>query len=175
MKQESWVPSLVWEDPLEKGMTTHSSILPWGIPGIEEPGGVLSMGLQRVRHKEWKWAAFTHSHSLRDQGMHCTQRLPITGATVPTVGGRSVRHLPFTVSLTLWCQSALFVSWRHGLELFAENLSKLCHCIDHSCGMISSFESWIFPFFLRSDPRWLWTSVLYCELANNDCMGYYEC
>ena len=40
-----------WEDPLEEGMATHSSILAWRIPGTEEPGGVLSMGSQRVRHE----------------------------------------------------------------------------------------------------------------------------
>ena len=41
---------LGWEDPLKKGMATHSSILAWRIPWTEEPGGLLSMGLQRVRH-----------------------------------------------------------------------------------------------------------------------------
>ena len=41
---------LDWEHPLEKGMTTHSSILAWRIPWREEPGGLQSMGLQRVRH-----------------------------------------------------------------------------------------------------------------------------
>ena len=39
---------LGWEDPLEKGMATHSSILAWRIPRTEEPGGLQSMGLQRV-------------------------------------------------------------------------------------------------------------------------------
>jgi len=48
--QETWVPSLGWEDPLEKGMTTHSSILAWRIPWTEEPGRLQSMGSQRVRH-----------------------------------------------------------------------------------------------------------------------------
>ena len=38
------------EDSLEKGMATHSSILAWRIPGTEEPGGLQSVGLQRVRH-----------------------------------------------------------------------------------------------------------------------------
>ena len=41
--------SLDWEDPLEKGMATHSSILAWKIPWAEEPGGLQSMGSQRVR------------------------------------------------------------------------------------------------------------------------------
>ena len=47
--QETWVRSLGWEDPLEKGMATHSSILPWRIPWTEEPGGLQSVGSQRVR------------------------------------------------------------------------------------------------------------------------------
>ena len=46
--QETWVPSLGWEDPLEEGMATHSSILAWRIPQTEEPGGLQSMGSQRV-------------------------------------------------------------------------------------------------------------------------------
>ena len=44
--QETQVHSLGWEDPLEKGMATHSSILAWRIPWTEEPGGLQSMGLQ---------------------------------------------------------------------------------------------------------------------------------
>ena len=48
--KKTWVQSLDWEVPLEKEMATHSSILAWRIPWIEEPGGVQSMGLQRVRH-----------------------------------------------------------------------------------------------------------------------------
>ena len=49
--QETWVRSLGWEDPLEKEMANHSSILAWEIPWIEEPGWLQSMGLQkRVRH-----------------------------------------------------------------------------------------------------------------------------
>ena len=50
--QETWVQSLGGEDPLEKGMTTYSSILAWRIPWTEEPGGLWSMGLQRVGHGE---------------------------------------------------------------------------------------------------------------------------
>ena len=44
------VQSLGWEDPLEEGMATHSSILAWRIPRTEEPCGLWSMDLQRVRH-----------------------------------------------------------------------------------------------------------------------------
>jgi len=42
--REIWVQSLSWEDPLEKGRATHSSILAWRIPWTEEPGGLQSMG-----------------------------------------------------------------------------------------------------------------------------------
>ena len=48
--QETWVRSLGKEDPLEKGMATHSSILAWEIPWTEEPGGLQSMGLGRISH-----------------------------------------------------------------------------------------------------------------------------
>ena len=48
--QETQVRSLGQEDPLEKGLASHSSILAWRIPWIEEPGGLQFMGLQRVGH-----------------------------------------------------------------------------------------------------------------------------
>ena len=54
--QETWVRSLGWEDLLENGMATHSSILAWRIPWTEEPGRLQSMGSQRV---EWDWATNT--------------------------------------------------------------------------------------------------------------------
>ena len=47
--QEMQVQSFNWEDPLEEGMATHSSVLAWRIPQTEEPGGLQSMELQRVR------------------------------------------------------------------------------------------------------------------------------
>ena len=48
--QELWVQSQGWEDPLEKEMATHSSILARGIPWTEEAGGLQSTGSQRIRH-----------------------------------------------------------------------------------------------------------------------------
>ena len=47
---ETWVLFWGWEDPLEKGMETHSSILAWRIPWTEEPGGPQSMGSKRAGH-----------------------------------------------------------------------------------------------------------------------------
>ena len=58
--QETWFWTLGWEDPLEKGVTTYSSILAWRIPWTEEPGGLQSMGLQGVRQD---WATNTHTHT----------------------------------------------------------------------------------------------------------------
>ena len=54
--------SLGWEDPLEEGMATHSSILAWRIPWAEEPGGLQSIGLQRIGH-DWV-TKHTHSQQL---------------------------------------------------------------------------------------------------------------
>ena len=51
--QETWIWSLGWDDPLEKGMAIHSSILTWRIPWTEEPGGLQSVGSQRVGH-DWE-------------------------------------------------------------------------------------------------------------------------
>ena len=48
--RETRVQFLVWEDPLEKGMATYSSVFAWRIPWTEEPEGLQSMGLQTIRH-----------------------------------------------------------------------------------------------------------------------------
>ena len=57
--QETWVQSLRREDHLEEEMATHSSILAWRIPWTEEPGGVQSMGSQRVGHN---WSDLVHTY-----------------------------------------------------------------------------------------------------------------
>ena len=59
-KKEMQVWSLDREDPLEKGMATHSGVLAWRIPWTEEPGGLQSMGSQRVRH-DWRDLVCTHA------------------------------------------------------------------------------------------------------------------
>ena len=58
--QETWVRSLGWEDPLEEGMATHSSILAWRILWTEELGRLQSVGSQRVRYDR----AAKHTHTL---------------------------------------------------------------------------------------------------------------
>ena len=59
--QETWVQSLDQEDPLEKGMATHSSVLAWRIPWTEEPGRLRFLGSQRVGHD---WVTNTHKNVL---------------------------------------------------------------------------------------------------------------
>ena len=62
--QETWVQSLGREDPLEKEMATHSSILAWRIPWTEEPGRLQSTGSQRVGHNWATSPSFLHLHEL---------------------------------------------------------------------------------------------------------------
>ena len=59
--QETWVQSLGWEDPLEKEMGAHSSILAWKIPWTEEPCRLQSLGSQRVRH-DWATNSILYIH-----------------------------------------------------------------------------------------------------------------
>ena len=59
--QETWIQSLGWEDPLEKGMAIHSSFLAWRIPWTQETGGLQSMGSQWVEH-DW---VTKHTYGLR--------------------------------------------------------------------------------------------------------------
>ena len=61
---KTWVWSLGWEGPLEKGTAAHSNILAWRIPWTEEPGWVQSMGSQRLRHD---WVTFTFSMEMKDR------------------------------------------------------------------------------------------------------------
>ena len=82
--QESWVQSLGQEDPLQKGMVTHSSILSWRIPWREEPGELQSMGSQesdmtehvhRTRNRSVQFSHSVVSDSLQSHGLQHT-RLP---------------------------------------------------------------------------------------------------
>ena len=66
-KRETWVQSLGWEDPLEEGMATHFSILAWRIPRTEEPGGLQSMGSQRV-WQDWQTKNNT-AHNLSQEAV----------------------------------------------------------------------------------------------------------
>ena len=69
--QERLVQSLNWEDPLEEGMATHSSILAWKTPWTEEPGGLQSMGSQsQTQLKRLSRHAHTHTHTHTHTHLH---------------------------------------------------------------------------------------------------------
>ena len=68
----TWILSLGWGDPLEKEMATHSSTLAWEMPWAEEPGGLQSLGSQRVRHN---LATKPISHSLNSRVYHAMLHL----------------------------------------------------------------------------------------------------
>ena len=76
--QETQVRSLGWEDPLEMGMATHSSIHAWRIPWTEKPGGLQSIESQRVGH----WSNFTCMYASTQAAQRATWLLPqLLGAT----------------------------------------------------------------------------------------------
>ena len=138
--QETWVWSLGREDPLEKEMATHSSILAWRIPWMEEPGGLQSMGSQRMGHNWetlskniWKrvspgitrkkltlWMAyFKHVHSLEND-LTC---VPIA-VELPFGPNRVIREfpsIPMIRALCFYsqgccCLIAKSCLWLHGLQ-----------------------------------------------------------
>ena len=68
--QETWVQSLAWENPLEKGMATHSSIPTWRIPWTEKPGRLQSMGVTK------SWTRVSHTFSLSHSLTHTHTHQP---------------------------------------------------------------------------------------------------
>ena len=98
--QETWVRCLDWEDPLEKGTATHSSILAWRIPWTEETGRLQTMGSQRVGHN---WATFPFTmkaHSYFRWGLCTKSRL--------CVQAQVLRHVQlFVTPWTVACQASL--------------------------------------------------------------------
>ena len=107
--QETRVQSLGWEDPLEKGMATHSSILAWKIPWAKEPGRLQSVGSQRVRHN---WA-HTHPHTAGSARvvMLAIQIFSYSANFLSYLMAQMIKNLPAT-------QETWFLSldWEHPLK-----------------------------------------------------------
>ena len=74
---KTWVWSLGWEDPLEKEMTTHSSILAWKIPSTKDPGRLQSMGSQSVRHNWATSLSFLFLSRRRSSATYYEKRVPV--------------------------------------------------------------------------------------------------
>ena len=134
---EVLVQSLGWEEPLGEEMTTHSSVLDGRIPGAEEPSGLQSIGLQRVRHN-WSALACTHMYEtfscVTPDRLRLSRNLP-TLSKLQNVGHKAacnVLHCAFNVyracsdapfSITEVCAwsfvPSLFFSWSVYLTRFA--------------------------------------------------------
>ena len=111
--QETWIWCLRQEDPLEKAIATHSSILVWRIPWTEEPDGLLSMGSHRVRHN---WA--TNTFTCKVFNCCCSVAQLCLTLSNPmdcsTPGFPVLHHLPELASnscpLSQWCHPAILSS-----------------------------------------------------------------
>ena len=95
--QETCVQALDREDPLEKGMVTHSSILIWRIPWTEEPGRLQSMRSQKVRHN---WTTNTHTHTCFEGGALNNTDVGLKKATV-----QEERQKISSISCNLYCDT----------------------------------------------------------------------
>ena len=110
--QETWVWSMGWEDPLEAGMATHSSILAWEVPWTEEPGKLQSMELQRVR-LDW-----VTKHTLQVTCIHITLREAIATVFCWTESEMKARRPWWLSGKESACQSG-----RHGLDPWSGKIS----------------------------------------------------
>ena len=109
--RETQVWSLGWEDPLEKEMATHSSILAWKIPWTEEPGGLQSMWLQRVGH-DWDFT-FTSQTGGQQDLIHLT-----TPDGLDNVGQEKPQHpASGSVNMRIYFLKKQFIISLHFLNL----------------------------------------------------------
>ena len=104
--RETWVQSLSWENPLEEGMVTHSSILAWRIPWIEEPGRLQSMGSQGVGQD---WAQHSYQSTKRVISncarYYCRREDPFQG---PRSGSYLILRNKLSKETTCWQRKRLY-------------------------------------------------------------------
>ena len=119
---EVWVWSLGWEDPLEKEMATHSSILAWKIPLTEEPGRLQSMGSQRVGHD---WVTSLHLHTC----CYLKQPFKVSRLFILPMGKlrlRIVEYLAYTVNGRVEIWTHVTPAQKHMLFPSFTSTSGLC-------------------------------------------------
>ena len=136
-RQEPWVWSLGWEDPLEKGMAAHSSILAWRIPWTDEPVVLQSMGSQRVGH-DWatKCTTNTHIHISVDGHSGWLHVLAIVDIIAVNIG----MHISFQISVLgffvcfffffFWHITRSEIAMSYGSSIFG--LSRNVHIVFYS-------------------------------------------
>ena len=134
--QESQVWPLGQEDTLQKGMPTHSTILAQRIPWREEPGGLQSMGLQRVRH-DWVTKTQTHtgqylkiSDGKPQYNWNIDYEFPSTWTVIIKLV--KVLHCPLHQDLTLECQFFWSIKWRAWIDSSLWYSPSLVFC-DSEC------------------------------------------
>ena len=158
--QETRVRSLGWEDPLEKEMVTHSSILAWRIPWTEEPGRLQSTGSQRVGHDWATSLSLFHFMPSLSCGMWDLVPWPRIEPGAPTLGRWSFsqwtnREAPARWILNLWTSrevclfaSLLFYFWEK-----AESLQSSKQAIDQFLCL------WIWHLYSDPDSSTYWMTL----------------
>ena len=141
--QKARVQSLGWEDPLEKGMATQSSIHAWRIPWTEEPAGLQSTGSQRVRHA---WADLEHSFN----GTTLRQHSPLSWATAANTN--------FDIVLTLELTGCHCAGYQAGGQL-----KRLQACTVVGLGWRHSSSARITVSFISLESRWEQKTSLVCS------------
>ena len=152
--QETWGRSLGWEDPLEKGMATHSSKLAWRIPWTEEPCGLQSMGLQRIGHN---WANKYTTIKTQRQGLVLSsqpQRLLVIRLIYILLNYTSIL---FQINFkNTYDQEKLYIKWKSLSHV------RLCDSMDCSPQGSSVREilqarilEWVAIFFSTKNVGWI--------------------
>ena len=146
--RETWVQSLGREDLLEKEMATHSSILAWRIPWMEEPGGLQSMGSQRVGHD---WAtSLTHSanEEASPTNTNCLESEKIKTKTQPSKAQNDWEGTQGNLLGEKWMFYVVTGLRTPGLHRYSESevtLSCRTLCNPMDCSLTRLFCTWDFP------------------------------
>ena len=177
--QETRVRSLFWEDPLQKGMATHSSLLAWRILWTEEPGGLQSVGSQRVVH-DWAFISRNFSSSqtetLNLQNHNSPPLPPTPGNVYSLFVSLNVANLSpsykWNQTVCVLCDS--LISWRVSLrftrvvEACASFSSVFSNIPFYGCPTLSSHLSvdiWVIP------TCWLLCIIVLWVWCANTCTG----
>ena len=120
---ETGVWSLGWEDPLEKEVATHSSILAWKIPWIQEPGGLQSMGLQGVR-RDWATSLCSSSGFRTGKGQFSFQsQRKVVPKSVQTTTQLHLFHMP-AKQCSKFSKLGFHSTWTKNFQMFKLDLEK---------------------------------------------------
>ena len=140
--QETQIRSLGWEDPLEKTMATHSSILAWRIPWIEKPGGLQCMGLQRVGHD---WATNIHTHTLPHPVAQASADLPTIDARPASSSPLAPSQARFISPWLMWKSSLSYLPVAAWLSPDCPDTHKVSYFLIASCSLPFHHRDFVFP------------------------------